>query len=570
MGRFEERVHMMKRSEMLLFLFIFCVGACQASQTSDEKIEEGAMVDQVLARPVVPAAGAAQASGGKISRFFATGLARVRKAVTPKPVEYKILGRQALLERCALLPANRSFVEQKAMPCKNFYNSQCEPNHHLSCALYASCKKAKRASARIKNDAAHEFERMRTIAQNILAARLEDSQLWYGDVSDFSKGQFVQKYQVPAGTHIFMFGDQHGSVSYLETVLQCLRDQNFLEGDSFHVTNSAMRFIFHGDVADRGGYGVEAWYLMWRLMQDNPEHVFFIRGNHESLHVTQVYGFVQELESKFGKKRGQEIAHSMVALYRRMPAALFLELTNEDRVQCCHGGVPAYITMDPETKMQVLTYAHNPLNFLQSGKSFEWLPYIDACTCRCVSAQEVKEVHDEEDGSNGYMWSDFSRYPSSIGKNLRQVGVEIGQEEMVAYCKEAGLAGCIRAHQHSCEEYDFIMSGLVELKGVYAHWLSATEYIALQALVKAAGDGLSGHYSTPARLTLVRTLSVAADTVYGRFTRGLNDNSWAVLVVGDSWDTSFVLPHWASDAKVMALLRQAKLDGFEDYFSNRI
>jgi hypothetical protein len=60
-------------------------------------------------------------------------------------------------------------------------------------------------------------------------------------------------------------------------------------------------YIFNGDFVDRGAWGMETLILMCALKLAQPQHVYLLRGNHETITCTMQYGFKGELVAKYGK-----------------------------------------------------------------------------------------------------------------------------------------------------------------------------------------------------------------------------------------------------------------------------
>lgn len=104
--------------------------------------------------------------------------------------------------------------------------------------------------------------------------------------------------------------------------------------------NGKQNFIFLGDFVDRGYFSLETFTLLMCLKAKHPDKITLVRGNHESRQITQVYGFYEECQQKYGNA---SVWKSCCQVFDFLALAAIID----GKVLCVHGGLsPEIRTLD--------------------------------------------------------------------------------------------------------------------------------------------------------------------------------------------------------------------------------
>ncbi len=210
-----------------------------------------------------------------------------------------------------------------------------------------------------------------------------------------------------AGDNITVVGDVHGSLPCLKKVMDLVGS---LEDGGI--------MVVAGDYVDRGEHSLEVFCTFLLLKLAYPDNVYLLRGNHEDNEICAEYGFLDELQEKYGyeTERGG-IWEALSDVFASLPLAAKTETS-----LILHGGLPSadfqladLEAIDAETRFsfKTLTEARTPVEKLIEG----------------------------------VLWSDPSSH-DGISPNERGYGIEFGSDIAKDFLDRHGLKYLIRAHEH--------------------------------------------------------------------------------------------------------------------------
>lgn len=136
---------------------------------------------------------------------------------------------------------------------------------------------------------------------------------------------------------IMLIGDIHGDLYALEFI-NGMRKKTWLQ-----------KKFFFGRYVDRGTEGTEVLTKLFQMKLEEPEDVFLLRGNHETVDMNIYYGFFEEIG--YDRDFLLEISRT----YDVLPVAAVVS----GHTFCVHGGINGTESVDSITKEGAFPYLWN-------------------------------------------------------------------------------------------------------------------------------------------------------------------------------------------------------------------
>ncbi|CAF0929609.1 unnamed protein product [Adineta steineri] len=234
--------------------------------------------------------------------------------------------------------------------------------------------------------------------------------------------------------HVFIIGDLHGQLADL---LHIFSENGLPANDN--------AYIFNGDFVDRGHNSVEVILLLMTALILNPSSVFLNRGNHEDIMVTVRYGFQNEVNQKYGRRKAS-LLDLFKDIFSWLPLYSFVD-AGKSRFIIMHGGISDRINL-------------KKLNSITRNRyiSIEVPP---------PSRQGGKKLTEEEDNEYRQVQDLFWSDPDPHGRlgcrknDARKMACFFGSDITEQFLKRYNLSMIIRSHQVKQEGYEYTHDGKV-------------------------------------------------------------------------------------------------------------
>ena len=331
---------------------------------------------------------------------------------------------------------------------------------------------------------------------------------------------FAQKVEVPVGAEVFFHADYHGDVRSLLAELSWLNEKGYLQ--DFTVKRPDFYLVFFGDYADRGSFGIEVLYTLFRLKVANPNRVFLGRGNHEEISLAARYGFLSEGRIKYGAEFDVK---KIVRAFDFLPVVTYVGSAG-NFIQCNHGGLES--GFDPRPLLEAPSErCFRFLGTLNQRQFFlahpDWLARSDSASQDAMArmARDFRPEDPINPTTLGFMWNDFSLvadepdFAVDPGRAL-VYGQRATQFVLNQTRTPAGVVQAVfRGHQQS-QSLNPMMRRLLVSRGIFRHWQVGDSIAKMGADSRELATFLERSDERSIPPGSVWTFNIGPDSAYGQ------------------------------------------------------
>lgn len=142
-------------------------------------------------------------------------------------------------------------------------------------------------------------------------------------LNDIDEILSLDKIIIKVPSTVMVVGDIHGNINDLLRIFQ-----------EFGYPPKS-KYLFLGDYVDRGENSFEVITLLFALKLRFPNNIYLLRGNHEIQHISQAYGFLDELKYKYSSM----LFYAFHSVFMQLPLVALVG----ERIICLHGGISSKV-----------------------------------------------------------------------------------------------------------------------------------------------------------------------------------------------------------------------------------
>ena len=187
---------------------------------------------------------------------------------------------------------------------------------------------------------------VKTIQDAIILTKKIHLTIYSNNIIDdaFIDDAFIFNIKLNYNDKIIIFGDFHGSFHAFYRIFLRLHLLGIIDFQNYEI-KKGYKIIFLGDIADRGQYALEIYYIICKFICNNnsdPDNLKIIlnRGNHEDPVYMNRNGFYRELDQK---NRNDLIKKLIIELLKYSSSGIVLTYKDKNqqyRYWLSHGGIP--------------------------------------------------------------------------------------------------------------------------------------------------------------------------------------------------------------------------------------
>lgn len=145
-------------------------------------------------------------------------------------------------------------------------------------------------------------------------------------------GNYILKIPSLPQTTVIIFGSMHGALHSLVRCLDFLKRKGMID-DNFKIKKPDVYILFNGSLVSMSPYILEFFTLVLKIMQTNPDHVFYIKGRDENEMFWLNNGLKRELNFVLTNNKKREFLKQFINIFfNSLPLAFYLTGNPEDGV----------------------------------------------------------------------------------------------------------------------------------------------------------------------------------------------------------------------------------------------